>query len=95
MKGRTIELFIPNLKTWEGIKQVLVNTEGWFKCDFTINASQVEDGIIYNQNGFKVTALHNYHLPKEEGEPWRSFSYLIETEGKKLFIRDVKARRYR
>lgn len=92
MKGKKIELFIPNLKTWEGIIQVLENTEGGFKCSFTINANQVADGELYNQDGFRVTALHNHHMSKKEEEPWRSFSFLIETEGKKIvYSGDVKS----
>jgi len=92
IKDRQIELFIPNLKTWEGIKQVLENTEGGFQCSFTINTNQIKDGELYNQNGFRVTALHNNHIPKKEGEPWRSFSFLIETEGKRVvYSGDVKS----
>lgn len=92
MEGKKIELFIPNLKTWEGIMQVLKNTEGGFQCSFTINANQIVDGELYNQNGFRVTALHNHHLPREKGKPWRSFSFLIEAEGKKVvYSGDVKS----
>lgn len=91
IKGKDIKLFIPNLGTWEGIKQILGNTEGNFKADFTITAHHVQDGVLYDQNNFRITALHNLHLARVDGEPWRSFSFLIETEGKKIvYSGDIK-----
>jgi ribonuclease BN (tRNA processing enzyme) len=94
IKGKEIKLFIPNLKTWEGILQVLANTEGGFKHDFNITENLVVDGEIFNENGFCVTAQHNYHMARRANEPWRSFSFLIEAENKRIVysgdIRDMK-----
>lgn len=84
MSGKQINVYIPNKETFEGIMKILKNTEKNFEIDFTIVRKDIEDGELYNQNGFKVTALHNTHLKKEEGKPWLSFSFLIETEGKKI-----------
>lgn len=92
IKGKEINLFIPNLETWEGIYKVLLNTEGGFSHDFHIKENLVADGVIYNRGGFKVTALHNYHMDRSPTEPWRSFSFLVETEGKKIvYSGDIKA----
>lgn len=79
-----IELHIPNLETWDGLLKVLVNTEGAFQTDYSINAHQLEDGVVFDDGILKVTAFHNSHLEHAQGEPWRSFSFLIEGEGKKL-----------
>jgi hypothetical protein len=39
----------------------------------------------------RVTAFHNHHLKHEEGDPWRSFSYRIECEGKVIvYSGDIK-----
>lgn len=81
-----IDVHIPNLETWEGIMKILKNTEGDFKCKFAINAHEVVDGVVYDDDGIKVTAFHNTHLPHADGAPWRSFGYLIESEGKKVFF---------
>lgn len=83
-----IDIHIPNLETWEGIKMILKNTEGNFKCDFKIFAHEVSDGELFydTEDDMKVTAYHNTHLPQEESGKWRSFSYLIESEGKKVFF---------
>lgn len=50
----------------------------------TVNANHMQDGKIYSQDGFDVTVLHNYHMDREEGEPWKSFSFLIEAEEKRI-----------
>ena len=77
-----IDLYIPNLETFDGIMQILKNTEGGFVCDFSIVPHLVCDGVLVDEDGLRVTALHNTHLPHRENEPWRSFSYKIEKDGK-------------
>lgn len=81
-----IDLYIPNLETYEGIQKILKNTEGNFRCSFTVSPHEVTDGTVFDDGTCRVTALHNTHLPHGEGEPWRSFSYRIETEGKTVIF---------
>lgn len=68
--------------------QVLKNTEGDFKCDFSFLPKKVTDGEIYKSpfDDFSVTAHHNNHMKKIEGEPWRSFSYEINAKGKRIIF---------
>ena len=82
MHGKTIELYQPDEKLWPAVENLLKLTEGNFAIDFTIAPSLITDGVIYDKNGLKVTALHTHHLPHEEGEPWRAFGFRIECEGK-------------
>lgn len=92
ISGKKIDVFIPNMRSWNGIMQVLNETEGGFDCDFDIVANSVNDGDIYNENGFKVYALHNNHLARQEGEDWQSFSYRIEAEGRSIvYSGDIKS----
>ncbi|HZJ75294.1 MAG TPA: MBL fold metallo-hydrolase [Clostridia bacterium] len=83
-----IPVYIPNISTFEGIMQVLKNTEGDFKCDFSFLPHQVIDGEVYKSifDDFSVTAHHNNHMKKVEGEPWRSFTYEIKAEGKRIIF---------
>ena len=86
-----INLFIPCMETWEGFMMVLRNSEGNFDCDFDISAQRVNDGIVYEDENIKVTAFHNNHIKTGEGSGWISYSYLIETEGKRIvFSGDVR-----
>ncbi|MBE6929816.1 MAG: MBL fold metallo-hydrolase [Ruminococcaceae bacterium] len=84
LQNRDIELFIPEIRAWEGIYQMLTYTEGGFKHDFNINAHEYSDGILFDDDGIRVRALHNHHLPHEDGAPWKSFGFLIEAEGKRI-----------
>jgi ribonuclease BN (tRNA processing enzyme) len=91
---KKIDLFIPNLETWDGISLVLKNTEGGFSTDFDILVHKTIDGVIYTRNDIRVTAFHNHHLQEDaHAGGWLSYSYRIEIEGKKIVysgdVRDV------
>ena len=88
---KKIDIFIPNMNTWHGIHEVLINTECNFRCDFDIEAHRTNDGVVYEDKNIKVSAFHNHHLQEEEGDGWLSYSYQIEAEGKRLvFSGDVR-----
>ncbi|MBQ4047381.1 MAG: ribonuclease Z [Clostridia bacterium] len=91
-KDGDIHIHIPDLTTLDGFMQVLKNTEGNFEIDFQIFGHEVVDGLVADDGILRVTAQHNGHLPHEDGTPWRSFSYLIEAEDKRIvFSGDIKA----
>ena len=88
---KRIKLFIPNMDSWNGIYKMLQNTECNFKCDFDIETEQTKDGVVYNDENIKVSAVHNHHLQSEEEDGWLSYSYIIEINGKKVvFSGDVR-----
>ena len=72
-----IELLLPDLRVWEGAAAMSGMGEG-------IGAREYADGLLFADEGFRVTALHNRHLSHEDGAPWRSFGFLIECEGKRV-----------
>ena len=50
----------------------------------------VSDGTIYDNGDLRVTARHNGHMG-ETAQPYHSFSFLLEAEGKKIvYSGDVK-----
>ncbi len=57
---------------------------------FTLEEKTITDGILFEDENLRVTALHNTHL-KETGETgWHAFSFLLEGEGKRIvFSGDV------
>lgn len=79
-----INIRIPNEETAEGIMKILRNTETNFECDYDNDFTRVHDGVIVDDTNIKVTAYHNCHLEDLCFEPWQSFSYKIELEGKKV-----------
>ena len=93
LTGKTVRVFIPDLDVWRGMRQMLGGTEGGFRTDFGVNAERYDDGTIYDRDGFRVEALHNLHLGDPgPGEPWRSYSFRIEADGKRVvYSGDVRS----
>jgi ribonuclease BN (tRNA processing enzyme) len=84
MEGKSVDVFLANKNTWDGIMLLLSQTEGGFKTQFDVNRRSIQDGVIYNHNGLKVTALHNTHLGIPEDGQWMSYSFKIEAEGRSI-----------
>ncbi|MGQ9552634.1 MAG: MBL fold metallo-hydrolase [Anaerolineae bacterium] len=91
LRGRAIPLFLPALVTWQGILQMLGSAPGHFQDGVAIEGREYSDGVIFADDVVKVTARHNRHLGEPgPGQPWRSFSFLIEAGGKAVvYSRDV------
>jgi len=91
LSGQTVRVFIPNLESWQGIMQMLRAVDHAFKPGFVLEGSCYQDGPIYQDRGFKVTALHNHHLgTPRDGQAWQSFSFRIEAENSSVvFSGDV------
>jgi len=66
-----IELCLPDLRVWPGVAFMSGMGEA-------IGVREYADGLLFEDDGFRVTALHNRHLAHEDGTPWRSFGFLIE-----------------
>ena len=57
---------------------------------FPVRNTKTEDGVIYEDARVRVTALHNTHLHEDGSNGWHAYSFLVETEGKRLvFSGDV------
>ena len=83
LAGRAVKVLIPDLSAWDGLMKMMAATEGGFRLDWSLEASDVADGMIYDDGSLRVTAMHNTHLgTPPNGRPWRSFSFRIEGEGK-------------
>jgi ribonuclease BN (tRNA processing enzyme) len=83
LRGRIIPLFLSTLSTWEGIVQLLQGVPGNVRQGMAVKGQEYGDGTIFADDALKVTARHNGHLGEPgPGQPWRSFSFLIEAEGK-------------
>ena len=75
---------MPTHESFEGVMKILRCSEDEFKCDFAVSEKSVADGLLFNDGTVAVTAFHNLHLKNKNFEPWQSFSYKIELEGKKI-----------
>ncbi|MAG36319.1 MAG: hypothetical protein CL878_08755 [Dehalococcoidia bacterium] len=85
LADNTLQLFIPDLDVWEGVRAVVGGPVKDLSLGFNLRAERYEDGTIFDDGDLKVTALHNLHLGvPEDGQPWQSFSLRIEAGGKTI-----------
>jgi ribonuclease BN (tRNA processing enzyme) len=92
IKDRTIPVRIPNMRVWQGALDVLMGPAESLNWNCTLDVQTYQDGVIFDHEGLKVTALHNRHLgDPPPGAPWQSFSFRIETASAAIvFSGDVK-----
>ena len=89
--NNAVKVFFPGLELFGAVKSVAFgNCPGGTKS-FGITEEEMRDGIIYEDENIRVTALHNRHLNEDGTKGWHSYSFLIESEGKRVvFSGDVK-----
>lgn len=77
-------LHIPDLDAAEGVIRILNAESENFAESTNLTVSRVRDGIVFQRDGMTVTAWHNQHIRNKCFDPWFSFSYRIEAEGKRI-----------
>ena len=87
---RGFDLWVPIPEVADAVFALLRHTEGDFRISFPIGTKQVKEGELFREE-VAVSALPNAHMPpREDGTP-RSYSYLIEAEGRRIvYSGDVK-----
>lgn len=85
-----VELYMPDSHTWKSWQEILNCTEaGVGGIDIPLHP--MAEGIVFEDENMKVTAYGNNHIPVSEDGKYRSFSFLIEAEGKKIiYTGDIK-----
>lgn len=86
INDNSYDVFLPDRKLFGAIKEIAGGAAPTSAGGFGVYPKEydVVDGVIFEDDAVRVTALHNAHL-KETGENgWHSYSYLIEAEGKRI-----------
>ncbi len=84
MAGRQVKVFLPDLEVFDGVKKMLLGSEGNYETVFSLKPRLVASGPL-EEAGLEVRAVPNRHLGEPgPGEPWKSFSFVIEGEGKRV-----------
>ena len=91
INDNSYDIFVPDLEKLKAVRCI---------ADIPQNPKQgvraiehlVSDGVLFEDENLRVSALHNEHL-KENGENgWHSYSYLIESAaGRIVFSGDVRS----
>lgn len=53
---------------------------------FKTHDVQTQDGVIYEDENLRVTALHNTHLHEDGSRGWHAYSFLLEVDGKRVVL---------
>lgn len=87
----SLDIYLPDLDTWDGIMRILRETEGNFVSPFSINGIRTQAGVLFDDGTVRVTAFPNLHVQPAEDGP-RSCSFLIECEGNRIvYSGDLKS----
>lgn len=81
---KQIRLFMPEDKEWECFKQALEIMECRYEGTFDIIYERINDRVLYKDESIMVEAVHNHHLAPSENGDYRSFSFRIFIDGKKV-----------
>ena len=77
-----LPVFTPEPEQWAHLSELMV----WLRSKKkpVLAAAKVADGEVFSDEAIRVEALHNRHLRVSENGDWRSFSYSITAEGKRI-----------
>ncbi len=80
-----IAIYAPDLEIIRAVKCVASTN----RCDslrFSTEDIQTKDGLLFEDENIRVTALHNRHLGEDGTNGWHSYSFLVECDGKKMIL---------
>ena len=91
MVDGVIRLFMPNMKIGQKFVDLMPYLGIPYRGASPVDVKEVKDGVVFEDETAKITAFHNHHVQNEEGDGWKSFSYVIETKSKRIvFSGDVR-----
>ncbi len=86
-----VEVYLPQRRFWDGLMQMVAETEGNFRCRFSLPTRLITAGEIFDDGTVRVTAFENHHLPPTEDGNCQSYSFRIEADGRSaVFSGDVR-----
>ena len=85
INDNSYDVFVPDSRKFQAVKDISEASRG-----VDIIEHEIRDGVIFEDENIRVSALHNRHLNESGENGWHSYSFLIEAEGKRIvFSGDV------
>ena len=96
INNNSYDVFAPSLEKLQFVKEISGvfktphNADNRYSNGVCMLEHEIADGLVFEDENIRVSALHNTHL-KETGENgWHAYSFLIEADGKRIvFSGDV------
>ncbi len=86
-----VDLYFPDAEIRKAIYTIYPLT-GSSPYSLKLVDHDITDGVIFQDENVTVTAAHNAHMGVPEDNVWKSFSFSIEGDGKKIvFSGDVRS----
>lgn len=82
INDNSYDVFVPDLELFRMIRAVSTTNDTRSETVDIID-HEIVDGPLFEDENIRVSAIHNTHLGESTGA-WRSFSFLIEAEGKRI-----------
>ena len=82
LAAEVLPIFTPEPEQWAHLAELMICLRK--KKDPVFAATKVVDGEVFSDEALRVEALHNRHMRVPENGDWRSFSYRIFAEGKRI-----------
>lgn len=90
INNNSYDVFVPDLEKFQAIKEIGNGYKAPEDAAVFLRDHQVSDGLVYEDQNIRVSALHNNHLKEADTGDWHSYSYKIEVGGKVIvFSGDV------
>ena len=90
LAAEVLPIFTPEPEQWDHLAELMVCLRS--KPTPVFKAERVVDGKVFDDGVIRVEARHNRHLKVPGNGVWRSFSYSIAVEGKRIvYSGDLKA----
>ena len=84
-----VDIYFPGLSTLQAVKQISSVSKSMTPgsgSGVELLEHELTDGPIFRDDHISVTALHNGHLKEDGSNGWHSYSFLIETAGKRIIF---------
>ena len=86
------DIYAPDLEKLQAVKCIAEIPRDATRGSVAIYEHEVRDGVVFEDENLRVSALHNAHLRETGENGWHSYSYLIEGQGRRIvFSGDVRS----
>lgn len=91
MREESLGLFVPKIEVWKYLKAYIETGDANIESRFKIDAKEIDDGLIFEDENIRVEAFSNLHMEHAFGNEKISYSFRISIDGKVIvFSGDVK-----